>query len=268
MKIRSLGYKTDFIFNKLDGEVIDKGPYIKASTKSNPNYFWGNLLLYKEPPHDGVLDSWIQDFKSEFNNTDTYHITLAWDSPEGNLGSINQFKDQGFDVEVGIVLTSNNVCLPPKYNEEIELITIQSDHEFERCIEIQLSSASDRLSKESWESFYRKSMDQYKTLIKQDVGMWFGAKLKNQIVGSLGIFRDGDLGRFQVVSTHKDFQRLGVCSSLVYDSAIFAFNNMGIKTLVMVADADYHAAKIYESVGFQPTEKVVGVCWFDKNRHT
>jgi hypothetical protein len=27
----------------------------------------------------------------------------------------------------------------------------------------------------------------------------------------------------------------------------------------MIADAEYHAAKIYQSVGFRPTERIVGV---------
>lgn len=51
---------------------------------------------------------------------------------------------------------------------------------------------------------------------------------------------------------------------MVFRSASYAFEKMGVKTLVMVADEEYHAAKIYESVGFVPTEKIVGVCWWDK----
>jgi hypothetical protein len=41
---------------------------------------------------------------------------------------------------------------------------------------------------------------------------------------------------------------------------------MKLKKLVMVADEHYHAAKIYESVGFVPTEKQVGVNWYDRSR--
>jgi hypothetical protein len=40
---------------------------------------------------------------------------------------------------------------------------------------------------------------------------------------------------------------------------------MGIEKLVMVADENYHAARIYESVGFKPVEKIYGVCWSDKS---
>jgi hypothetical protein len=33
----------------------------------------------------------------------------------------------------------------------------------------------------------------------------------------------------------------------------------------MVADEDYHAAKIYETVGFRPTERQVSLDWWDKD---
>jgi hypothetical protein len=42
---------------------------------------------------------------------------------------------------------------------------------------------------------------------------------------------------------------------------------MGIEELVMEADEDYHAAGIYESVGFRPTQKQVGLEWFDPGIH-
>lgn len=42
---------------------------------------------------------------------------------------------------------------------------------------------------------------------------------------------------------------------------------MDFEKIVMVADEDYHAAKVYESAGFVPTEKIYGVCWYDKKRN-
>ncbi|MGK5088288.1 GNAT family N-acetyltransferase [Bdellovibrionota bacterium FG-2] len=91
-----------------------------------------------------------------------------------------------------------------------------------------------------------------------------GVFVDGRQVGNLGVFTDGDLGRFQLVAVHPDYQKQGVCGTMVFRSASYAFEKMGVKTLVMVADEEYHAAKIYESVGFVPTEKIVGVCWWDK----
>jgi hypothetical protein len=47
---------------------------------------------------------------------------------------------------------------------------------------------------------------------------------------------------------------------LLVDAARHAVATYGAEWLVIVADPDYHAAGIYESVGFRPVERVCGVC--------
>ncbi len=267
MNVKSLGYRSDFIFNNFDGSVEDKGDYFVARTASNPNYFWGNLLLYKKPPQKGDLDRWKSDFKKEFKDRSIYHMTLAWDSPTGEEGSAQDFIDDGFELDTSIVLSTSDVNVPPKFNQDIDLKVISTKSDFEECIQVQLSCANDEMSLESWEVFYRKTMSKYQDMISAERGLWFGATLDGKMVGSLGLFTDGEVGRYQIVSTRKEFQRKGVCSTLVYKSAQYALEKMGVKTLVMVADEEYHAAKIYESVGFLPTEKQIGLCWWDKKRH-
>jgi ribosomal protein S18 acetylase RimI-like enzyme len=265
-KIQSLGYRTDFIFNKCDGSIEFKDKYVVATTKSNPNYFWGNLLLYPAPPKKGDLESWTKDFKEEFTNPQIYHMTFAWDSTNGEQGDVSEFISEGFDLESSIVLSTNKVETPKKFNSAVGIKLITEEVDYNKCVEIQVLTSNDYLSEEAWKGFYKKSMDQYRELIRQKKGFWFGAILDNQIVGSLGVFIEDDIARFQIVSTSPDYQRRGVCSTLVYESAKYVLENTQASTLVMVADEDYHAAKIYESVGFIPTEKQIGLCWFDKAR--
>lgn len=264
MKIKSLGYKTDFIFNKFDGSVEDCGDYFVVTTKSNPNYFWGNLLIYKKPPQTGDLKIWKADFAKELTNPDIYHMTFGWDSPDGDGGQTSEFIADGFKEEKSVVLTTKEVVKPPKYNEDVSVRPIQTDAEFEQVIRIQTLSGGKQLSREAWESFYRVQLRQYRKMIDSGSGNWFGAWLNGELVGSLGIFTDAKIGRYQIVSTTPDHQRKGVCSTLVYKSALFAFHEMNVSTLVMIADEDYHAAKIYETVGFKPTEHLVGICKWDK----
>jgi ribosomal protein S18 acetylase RimI-like enzyme len=267
-QIRNLGYRTDFIFNKLDGSVVDKGEYIVATTESNPNFFWGNLLLFKRPPEKGDFLDWNKKFKEEFRNPVIYHITFAWDSLNGEEGNSVEFINNGFELDKAIVLTTHDVIRPRKYNKIVKIRTINLSQYLEACINIQVACAHDHLSKESWRNFYTSSMKKYYNLINDGHGRWFGAFIGKELVGTLGIFKDNDVGRFQIVSTHPSFQRSGVCSTLVYESAQYAINEMGIKMLVMVADENYHAAKIYESVGFIPTQKQTGMCWWDKERYS
>lgn len=261
IKIQNLGYRTDFIFNQLDGGIEDKGEYIVARTKSNPNYFWGNLLLFKSPPQKGDLENWKKLFKKEFNDPRIYHMTFGWDCPEGRQGEIDEFLESGFEFEKSVVLTTSSVVTPPKFNDDVLVKPVDLNRELDRCVEIQMTSADEKdLPLSEWKDFYLKSMNQYKVLIDEGYGFWFGAYLDNLLVGSLGIFIDQDVARFQIVSTHKDFYRKGICSSLVYNSSLYALEKMKARTLVMVADTEYHAAKIYESVGFRPHHYQVGLC--------
>ena len=102
-------------------------------------------------------------------------------------------------------------------------------------------------------------MARYQKMSHAGLGHWFGAFLGSKLVGDLGLFVENGIGRFQNVTTHPDFRRRGICGTLVHAVATYALSNMGAKTLVMVADEAYHAAKIYESVGFKPTERQAGV---------
>ncbi len=88
------------------------------------------------------------------------------------------------------------------------------------------------------------------------LGRWFGALVDGEVAGALGVVRYGDIGRFQLVGTDPRYGRRGVCSTLVHDAARVAFDEMKVRTLVMAADATYHAAKVHEAVGFTPTERL------------
>jgi hypothetical protein len=43
---------------------------------------------------------------------------------------------------------------------------------------------------------------------------------------------------------------------------VYALTQFGFETLVMVADYDGPPARLYQSVGFQPTEVQVGLEWW------
>lgn len=117
---------------------------------------------------------------------------------------------------------------------------------------------------EGYRAFKERQMARYRGMVRAGLGHWFGAFLEGRLVADLGVFRDGELGRFQSVGTHPNFRRRGICGTLVYRAASYAYEAMGIRTLVMVADEHYHAARIYESVGFRPTEKQRGLGWWNK----
>jgi predicted GNAT family acetyltransferase len=91
------------------------------------------------------------------------------------------------------------------------------------------------------------------------LGNWWGAFLDGKMVSSLGLFLEHGVGRFQNVETHPNFQRQGLCGTLVHTAAKHAFETLNARVLVMCADPEYHAARIYESVGFKPNETQIAL---------
>ena len=58
-----------------------------------------------------------------------------------------------------------------------------------------------------------------------------------------------------------EFARQGICGTLVHQASSLALRDYGISTLVLEADPGYHAARIYESVGFKPGETTYSLEW-------
>ena len=56
--IKSLGYQTDLIFPAFEGEIADRGDYVVVRTPSNPTFYWGNFLLFSNPPGQGDFVKW------------------------------------------------------------------------------------------------------------------------------------------------------------------------------------------------------------------
>lgn len=259
MKLNSLCLKTDLIFIKFDGEVIDRENYQVVKCHSNPNFFWGNLLIFKNAPKQGDLKNWKSLFQQEISDPKIYHQTFAWDEEE--IGDISQFQDDGFKLEKSVVLVAhkNQIKLPLKNHKSVEISPLKNPEDWKAVIELQSATNP------QYGDFYCKQATTYQRMIDKNLGQWFGAYLEGNLVASLGIFTEGNVGRFQIVSTHPKFQRQGICGTLVYKSSEYAFEKMGVDTLVMVADEDYHAAKVYESVGFVPKEKMYGICRANKD---
>jgi predicted GNAT family acetyltransferase len=78
-------------------------------------------------------------------------------------------------------------------------------------------------------------------------------------VGNLGVFPSGECARYQVVNTLPGERRQGVCRTLVYRTAQMTLADPVVKSLVMLADENDHAARIYEAIGFAPAERLGGL---------
>ena len=265
MIISSLGFQTNFIFSRFSGSVTDRGSYTVIATPSNPGYHWGNFLIFDRAPKPGDLKAWKAVFDREFPGYKTpNHYLFAWEKPGSNQNDYQEFLDAGFEFEPSLVLAAKQLKSPPHLNKDIRIQKMTADRDWDDVIALQMRCADPKYLADyaAHERFKRAQFAEYRKLSEAGRGFWFGAYLGSVLVADLGIFYEGKIGRYQVVETHPDYRKKGICGSLVYEAGTTAFKEFGVTELVMEADPDYHAARIYESVGFLPGSTTYSLSWW------
>ncbi|NNF05463.1 MAG: GNAT family N-acetyltransferase [Candidatus Eisenbacteria bacterium] len=259
MNVSTLGLRTELIFHRFDGVVTDRGDHMVIEAPANPSFYWGNLLYFPAPPTENDVERWPSMFRAAFEGRGrVQHMAFAWDTRDGSVGAAEQFVPLGYTVERSVVLTTDSVRRPEKCAEDVIVRRLESDEDFEQAIGNQLENAPPGCDATAYEQFTRLQFVRWRRMSAAGLGGWWGAFVDDRLVGELGVYQENGLGRFQSVATHPDFRRRGVCGRLVYEVSSRTLAD-GSDTLVIVADVDFHAAKIYESVGFNEVERGVGL---------
>jgi ribosomal protein S18 acetylase RimI-like enzyme len=271
MHLKSLGFQTEVLLRRFEGEVVDRPDYLVLRTPKNPSYRWGNFLIFQDLPREGDLEKWKAIFAKEIGTLPDYpHFLFGWDGIDGEVGNIQAFLEADFELVKTVVMTARTVNPPPKFNEDCAIRVFQAD-DWQEWIQLKRDSnnADSPEERESDdEGFYRyleRKAGEYQRMIEAGLGYWFGAFVDDQLAASLGLFVWDGLGRFQVVDTHPNYRRRGLAGTLVYHAAQKGFTDMGAETLVMCADPDYVAVKIYQSVGFKVAEQQMALQWHPKD---
>lgn len=264
--LRSVAYRTDLFLAGFDGVVEEKERYIVVRTPSNPGFWWGNFVLYPDAPDAraagrGHATSWLDDQEREFPGASANLMT--WDRPDGHSGDVAPFAADGFEVDESSILTATaaTLHLPARWSADVEVAPLVTDAHWRDAVTA-LTNAfapNGRGTPEEQRLFVERQLARYRSMQEQGLGHWFAAFVGGEVAGALGVVRVGELGRFQLVGTDPRFARRGVCSTLVHGAARFALDTMDVSTLVMAADATYHAARVYESVGFVQSERLIAL---------
>ena len=262
MKPTSLGYRTDLIFHRFAGEVIDRGRYLVVRTPDNPNYYWGNFLIFDAPPKPGDFTRWNTLFAREVGTPPRInHKVFAWDTVDGSNGEVADFLAAGFELGEEVVMATDTLIPPHRYHHELDIRALTSDADFAEHIDLHVLCRDEAYDEASYQAFFTASTESYRKMIGAGLGHWFGAFLDGKLVADMGIFSEDGLARYQSVVTHPAFRRRGVCRTLLYETGRFALEALGATTLVIVADDHYFAKHIYESVGFTAREKQGSLEW-------
>ncbi len=259
----SLGWRTDLMFARFDGQVIDCGNHLRVTTPGNPTYWWGNFLLFHHAPGPGDLERWMALFAHEIESRQpaSRHRAFGVDVRE-RLTLPPEFAAAGFELNEATVLTLTRDQLldPPKpWPADVAFRVLELPRDNAAVVDKQVVVDSGRYDPVGYREFAARQMDRYAAMQRAGLGHWFGliAEADNRMVlaASCGLFRDPSrddgLGRFQYVSTHPAWRRRGLCTALVHATCRYGFEAMRLRTLAMVADPADVAIDVYESLGFR-----------------
>jgi RimJ/RimL family protein N-acetyltransferase len=251
--VTSLGFRTDLALLRLGGtEVIDRGDHLVVRSPHNPAFWWGNFLLLAEVPPAAETDRWLERFAAEF--PDASHLTLGFDGVDGRVADLAAFADRGLRCEAATVMTAAAVIEPPRPNRDAICRTLATDDDWAQSLALEVASNDDQPDDE-FLTFIAPKVVTNRTMTEAGQGVWFGAFLDGQLVAQLGLFAaSAGLARFQAVITHSDFRGRGLAGTLVHHASQYGFAELGAQTLVMVADPDDVAVRVYRSVGFIDSE--------------
>jgi ribosomal protein S18 acetylase RimI-like enzyme len=268
---RSLVLATDIDVLAIDHTVTRRDGYLVVRSPSNPTFWFGNFLVFDDAPGPGDGERWERLFEREFaDDPRVRHRTLRWDRTDGELGvATEEFVARGYDLEstIGLVAEPGELVAHRRANREVGIRPLDpttggpDEPLWAAVVELQVAGRDDRISEDDYRDFSRARSAELRALFGAGRGAWYVALTPpGELAASCGIVATGDRGRFQAVETAEPHRRRGICSRLVVDAAAHATAEHSLRTLVIAADADYHALGLYESLGFRRRERVSSLC--------
>lgn len=229
-------------------ELTDRGDHVVVRTPDNPTFYWGNFILFERP---GDLAEWLELFAKEFPAAE--HVAFGIDSVDGSVGDEAQLTAAGFTIGRDTVMAATEVVAPERLNTVANVRPLSTDAEWAQQVVLRRAT-SDYEDDEGHRAFVTAKVSGERRMAEAGTAIWFGAFDNDRLVSSLGLVHDDGLARYQSVGTVPDARGRGLASALVHYAGRFALDELGVERLVMIADPDYSAIRIYRALGFTDGE--------------
>lgn len=254
MNTVSLGYRTDLALLRLGGSLVeDNGDHLVVRSPHNPTHWWGNFLLLAEAPRASDAQAWLNLFADHFPDAD--YVAIGFDGTTHTADDLDWFAQRGFDVEASVVMTADSVHPPERVNLDAVYRPLTSDDDWAQSIELRMSCKDLDLAPSPYLAFATAKVETNRALVEAGHGQWFGAFVDGRLVAQMGLLStEPGIARFQSVETEPSHRRRGLAGTLVHHASRCGFDELGARTLVMVADPSYFAIDLYRAIGFMPAE--------------
>ena len=206
MNLKSLGLRTDLIFDRFQGEVRDHGDFIAVRTPVHPEYLWGHRLILPSAPTNGDFDRWCALYDHTIGQMGFKVFT--WDDVSGYPGDIALFLDAGFKFQRHTVLTATTVITPPHLSDAFTIRPLSVAGDWDQYADVHYFE-DPRFTPEELRAFTIGQRDEMRAMVDAGLGRRFGAFQGDRLLAELGIYWDGEIARFNTVATRVEARRQG-----------------------------------------------------------
>ena len=265
----ALGFRSELIFHRADGEVIDcraeHGCRV-IRTPSNPTYYWGNYLLFEHAPRPGDEWRWPELFERLIAaaQPESTHRAFGWmeDAP----GDISGFLADGYTQNNAVVMQTSVVPTVPAPTLDVQLRPFAlagdaAERDWSALVALSVATRGEQFEESDYWPFARRRVERWRTLAHAGQGNWFGAFLDvaeagPRLVAALGVYVEAEpeagerLARYQSVMTDAAYRRRGLCRALVAAAARHARDELRADRLIIVAAAGEMPEQLYAGLGF------------------
>ncbi|TCS38736.1 GNAT family N-acetyltransferase [Reinekea marinisedimentorum] len=259
-----LGFQSEYVINHLSCEVIEHDEFTVLRTPDNPNYYFGNMLALKVPLHSKSRSEWQQAFQQAFADMPKVkHETYSWPRCEQfNANSLEDFAKDHFAYEEDHILTQprSTFTKPLTLNTEVSLRPLTSDTDWQQWMQLSIQEMNTEHDESSLRPYLLAKRDKYRKLEARGYGQYMGAFAGERLIGYAGLYHLHKIARFQSVHVIPEFENRKVAKTLL--TRLIEQVNPHVETLVIVADEHYHATLLYQSLGFQVTERQCSLSWW------
>jgi len=261
--MNNLGFSTDLIFLEDTREIVEQTEYTAFRSPNNPTYYFGNFLLLPQAPKNSEKQYWENHFDQAFSNIDGIgHYTFIWHTAPTNIST---YLAANYEYCHCLVLSAQvqDLCLPKHLNRQVQLQAFSTTTHWQQWIDLGVEERPKAHDEKAYRRFMERSAAQYQQLYKGGQGNFYGAFDNGELVASAGLFYGNNVGRFQRVLTKTSHRKQGICKTLLAHMCKLGFAQAS--TLVMLAESDYHALKIYQKLGFVHKQDQFSLCWWPRN---
>lgn len=264
-----LGFRSELIFHRADGEVIDlrrEHGCRLIRTPVNPTFFWGNYLLFDRAPVADDARCWPALFELLITARQPESTQRAFGWIEDEPGDITGFVADGYTANNAVVMQAVRVPEVPAPTLETRLRPFaldgrSADRAWSELVDLHIATRAPQFEEQGYRPYAQRSVARWRALAAAGRGNWFGVFVDEgtrgaRLAAALGIYaeaepEDGErLARYQAVMTAPAYRRRGLCRALIALAAAYARDQLDADRLIIVAAAGEMPEQLYASVGF------------------